>query len=183
MNRRQQERLGKFLSLVLRHEPSAANIRLERAGWVRIDTLLQGCQDVGVCLSREELSTLVEIDRKGRFAYSADGERIRANQGHSVPVELGHPQTLPPSTLFHGTYVAALASIRSSGLRKMGRHHVHLSSDPSDAAKVGARRGRACVLCIASGTMADDGYVFFLSDNGVWLTEEVPHQYLVIPVS
>ena len=169
---------SKFLSLVLRHRPEAIGITLDSAGWVAVDTLLAQCRAHDRELTREALREIVATSPKQRFMLSDDGARIRANQGHSVPVALGYAQAVPPELLFHGTVAAKLAAIRAGGLRKMARHHVHLSPDLATARAVGSRRGRPVILRVAAGRMHADGHVFYLSANGVWLTDEVPPQYL-----
>ena len=169
---------SRFLSLVLRHRPEAIGITLDGAGWVAVDTLLAQCRAHDRELTREALHEIVATSPKQRFMLSDDGARIRANQGHSVPVALGYEQAVPPELLFHGTVASKLAAIRATGLRKMARHHVHLSPDIATARAVGSRRGRPVILRVAAGRMYADGHVFYLSANGVWLTDEVPPRYL-----
>jgi putative RNA 2'-phosphotransferase len=169
---------SKFLSFVLRHQPDAIGIRLDPSGWVKVDQLLAACRAHGRHLSRDELHQIVATSSKRRFALSADGERIRASQGHSVAVELDYPPSQPPEVLFHGTVASSLDAIRTNGLRKMKRHHVHLSPDVETARAVGGRRGQPVVLRVSAGRMHADGYVFYVSANGVWLTDEVPPAYL-----
>lgn len=170
--------LSKFLSRVLRHEPEAIGIGLDDQGWTGIDALLAQCRVHGKELSRELLDDIVRTSSKQRFAISEDGRRIRANQGHTVEVELGYEPAVPPNELFHGTVAKFLDSIRARGLDRMRRHHVHLSADVPTAAAVGARRGKPVVLRVLSGKMHADGHVFYLSTNGVWLTRAVPPEYL-----
>lgn len=172
-------RVSKFLSLVLRHQPRRIGIELDHAGWVRVSELLAACQAHDFPITREELEAVVRENDKQRFAFSEDGTRIRASQGHSVRVELGYAPLAPPTLLYHGTASRLLASIRERGLVKGGRHHVHLSTDAATAAKVGARHGTPHVIEVQSGRMHADGYDFYRSDNGVWLTEHVPAKYLV----
>lgn len=174
----QHVRKSKFLSLVLRHEPARAGIVLDAAGWVEVDALLRGCAEVGVRISRDELERLVAESDKQRFAFSEDGLRIRANQGHSVEVELQLAPQVPPEVLYHGTADRFLGAILATGLEKQARHHVHLSADRATAANVGGRHGRPVVLVVAAAEMHADGYVFFRSANGVWLTEHVPMRYV-----
>lgn len=174
----QNVRKSKFLSLVLRHEPARAGIVLDAAGWVEVDTLLRGCAKAGVTISRKELERLVAESDKQRFALSEDGLRIRANQGHSVEVELQLAPQVPPAVLYHGTAERFLAAILAGGLEKRARHHVHLSAERATAATVGGRHGRPVVLTVAAGEMHAAGHVFFRSANGVWLTDQVPPQYL-----
>lgn len=169
---------SKFLSLVLRHKPDTIGIVLDRNGWVSVEELLAKSADYGVRFSRTELEEIVETNDKKRFAFSEDKTRIRANQGHSVAVELELEAAEPPEQLFHGTVERFLGSIRTDGLKKMNRHHVHLSKDKETAEKVGDRRGEAVILTINSGDMFKDGYPFYQSENGVWLTDAVPVKYI-----
>jgi putative RNA 2'-phosphotransferase len=142
--------------------------------------LLTACDRHGFPISWAELQAVVAENDKARFAFSPDGLLIRANQGHSIPVNLGYVPLEPPETLFHGTAVRFLASIQQQGLVKGGRHHVHLSPDRETARRVGQRHGQPVVLQVASGTMYRDGYVFYQSDNGVWLVDAVPPAYLTV---
>jgi putative RNA 2'-phosphotransferase len=171
-------KLSKRMSKALRHDPARVGLTLDPAGWVPVAELLAA---LGV--DRAELDEVVATNDKRRFSIGLgpDGvERIRANQGHSVPVELGLTPLPPPARLYHGTSVAVLESIRATGLNRGGRHHVHLSADEPTAHRVGARRGGTVVILTVDATsMARDGYVFFRSDNGVWLTAEVPPEYLL----
>jgi len=171
--------LSKFLSFVLRHRPQAIGIRLDSQGWVEIDTLLEQCRAHGRGdISRPMLDEAVATNSKRRFAVSEDGLRIRASQGHSVEVELGYEPAIPPEVLYHGTVAEAVGSIRARGLDRMRRHHVHLSPDTATAQAVGARRGKPVVLPVQAGRMHQDGHSFYLSANGVWLTEAVPPGYI-----
>ena len=172
---------SKFLSLVLRHEPERVGIRLDEAGWVAVDELLQGCRRAGQPMSMDELREIVRTSDKQRFALSDDGVRIRANQGHSVEVELGYAPATPPEALYHGTADKHLAGIRAHGLHKGERHHVHLSERLDTASAVGRRHGRLVVLEVRAGAMQRDGLLFFRTPNGVWLTDHVPPQYVVFP--
>jgi putative RNA 2'-phosphotransferase len=173
--------VSKFLSLVLRHQPTLIGIELDAAGWTDVDGLLAACARHGTQITRGELDAVVAGSDKQRFALSPDGTRIRANQGHSVPVELGLPARTPPERLYHGTVADALDGIRTSGLEKRARHHVHLSVERDTATKVGSRRGRPVILTIRAGDMARDGHAFYVSDNGVWLTDFVPAKYIDLP--
>ena len=170
-------RLSKRMSKALRHEPGRVGLTLDPAGWVPVADLLAA---LGV--DRADVDEVVATNDKSRFAIELgpDGiERIRANQGHSVHVELGLALVPPPERLYHGTSAAVLESIRATGLNRGGRHHVHLSADEQTARRVGARRGGAVViLTVDAGAMARAGHEFFRSDNGVWLTDEVPPQFL-----
>ena len=171
-------RASKFLSLILRHEPEKVGLMLDPAGWVAIDTLLAAVNAHGVTMTRAGLDAIVADCRKQRFALSEDGLRIRANQGHSIEVELGHAATVPPAVLYHGTPVRNLDAIRREGLRRMDRHYVHLSTDAAMTLAVGQRRGKAVLLTVRAGEMAAPGLVFFVTPNGVWLTDAVPPEYI-----
>jgi putative RNA 2'-phosphotransferase len=181
MDDRRRTELSKFLSFVLRHRPEAVGISLDAHGWVEIERLLSAFRTHGKPLTRPLLDEIVSTSPKQRFAISEDGARIRASQGHSVEVDLAYEPAAPPEVLFHGTVAANLAAIRADGLRKMARHHVHLSPDAATARVVGARRGKPLVLEIAAGRMARAGHVFFRSANGVWLTEHVPGEFISFP--
>jgi putative RNA 2'-phosphotransferase len=174
-------RESKFLSLVLRHQPSKIGIQLDPAGWVDVEVLLAACAAHGMPLSREDLDRIVATNDKRRFALSDDGRRIRASQGHSVGVELGYRASAPPEVLFHGTVAEALPAIGVEGLRPMNRHAVHLSRDEATASKVGSRRGRAIVLRVRAGEMHRAGHAFTVAANGVWLVDHVPAEFLELP--
>lgn len=171
-------RTSKFLSLVLRHEPEKIGLELDAQGWVSIDELLAKAAG-HLPLTAELLHEVVRTSDKQRFAISEDGTRIRANQGHSVPVELGLAAQVPPEQLYHGTATRFLDSIRRQGLLRGERHHVHLSADTDTAVKVGVRHGQPVVLVVQAGDMHQAGHAFFRSDNGVWLVEHVPPSFLV----
>jgi putative RNA 2'-phosphotransferase len=171
-------RTSRFISLILRHDPSAAGIALDPAGWAPIDGLLRGLAGHGHPITRDDLLSIVRDDAKQRYAISPDGLRIRANQGHSIEVELGLEEKSPPAVLFHGTGHKSEASIRRQGLRPMGRHHVHLSLDQATALAVGRRHGKPLVFRVAAGEMARQGIKFYLSANGVWLVDAVPPEFL-----
>ena len=170
--------LGRFLSLVLRHQPSAAHITLDAHGWADVDALLAGCAQAGRSLTREDLERIVRENDKTRYSFNDDHTKIRANQGHSVPVDVELRQLPPPDTLYHGTARRFLDSIRSQGLRPMGRQYVHLSKDTATALTVGRRHGPPVVLAVDAAAMAAEGYVFYLSENGVWQCEAVPWRFL-----
>jgi putative RNA 2'-phosphotransferase len=175
-------RISKFLSLVLRHQPEKIGLVLDAEGWADIDELIGKAQQSGVPVTREILDAVVENNDKQRFAISEDGRRIRAQQGHSIEVELGLDPVAPPDVLFHGTAENSVESIRIQGLIAGKRQHVHLSPDEETAVRVGTRHGRPVVLRVHTGRMHRDGFTFYLSGNGVWLTEVVPAQYLEIPL-
>jgi len=169
-------KISKFLSLVLRHKPDAAGVQLDENGWVDIDSLIAGAKKVGNIFDREQLEHVVRESDKQRFII--DGDRIRANQGHSVKIDLELRAVEPPNALFHGTVDRFMDKIMVEGLKKMKRHHVHLSQDIKTAEKVGSRRGAPVILKIDSLAMQEDGHEFMCSENGVWLTESVPSRYI-----
>ena len=173
-------RISKFLSLVLRHHPEKIGLTLDEAGWVPVSDLLQACNRHGLPLSLAELQAVVASNNKARFSFSSDGTLIRANQGHSIAVNLGYEPVEPPEYLFHGSATRFLPAIQEKGLIKGKRHHVHLSPDVTTARQVGQRHGRPVILRVHSGAMHGDGYAFYLSSNGVWLVEAVPSQYLEV---
>jgi putative RNA 2'-phosphotransferase len=174
-------RISKFLSLVLRHQPEKIGLKLDHEGWASVSKLLTACEAHGFPLTPEELQEVVRSNDKKRFSFSTDMLLIRANQGHSVTVELGYEPRQPPPVLYHGTAERFLSSIRQQGLIKGRRHHVHLSDNTETAETVGRRYGKPVVLRIESERMQSDGYLFFRSDNGVWLTESVPAEYIMFP--
>jgi putative RNA 2'-phosphotransferase len=170
--------LSKFLSLVLRHQPEKIGLKLDGEGWADIDELVQLAGKHGKRLSAELIQQIVSTNDKQRFAISTDRKRIRASQGHSVKIDLGIPPTQPPDLLFHGTATRFLDSIKQSGLHAGSRQHVHLSSDEETATRVGSRHGKPVIIRVKSGLMHQAGIAFYLSENGVWLTDQVPVEYL-----
>jgi putative RNA 2'-phosphotransferase len=170
--------ISKSCSFLLRHRPEAAGLTLDAQGWVEVDALLAGLGRIGRRADRALLERVVEQNDKRRFEFSDDGLRIRARQGHSVPVELGLPSRAPPGQLWHGTVARFLPSILDQGLQPRGRHHVHLSAERDTARTVGARRGRPVLLVVEAAQMAAEGHTFFCTDNGVWLTAHVPPRFL-----
>lgn len=171
-------RVSKAMSFLLRHQPAAGGITLDPQGWVAVEALLGGLRRLGRAVDRPLLEHVVADNDKQRFELSADGQRIRARQGHSVPVALDLPPVPPPPRLWHGTVDRFLASIEAAGLRPRGRHHVHLSADRETARTVGARRGRPVLLEVDAAAMAAAGHVFHRTANGVWLTDTVPPAFL-----
>lgn len=170
------------MSLVLRHQPEIIGMQLDPEGWLPIDEFIENANRHGNKLSLELLHEVVATCEKKRFSLSEDGLRIRANQGHSVPdVDLQLEPTAPPNVLFHGTVAAFLDSIREKGLLKRARNHVHLSADVETANKVGARRGKPIILNVLAHAMHQAGHKFYLSANGVWLTDAVPTQFIEFP--
>ncbi|MBN9420787.1 RNA 2'-phosphotransferase [bacterium SCN 62-11] len=172
-------KLSKALSYYLRHAPHELGLQLQPGGWVEQAELLDKLQAQGIAASPADLQRVTATSDKQRFAM--EGSRIRANQGHSTPVDLELLPQVPPALLYHGTPQANLPSIFEQGLLKGQRHHVHLSQDPDTAAKVGERRGKPVILHVHAQSMHEQGHQFFCSANGVWLTERVPPQFLQAP--
>lgn len=173
-------RISKFLSLVLRHQPEVIGITLDDNGWTSVTILLEKMQQKGEALTTEMLEYIVATNSKKRFAFNEDHTQIRASQGHSVSIDTGYAAQQPPAVLFHGTADRFMPSILSEGLKKMSRQHVHLSADKITAINVGSRHGNPIVLEINTAQMYADGYLFYLSENGVWLTGHVPVQYITM---
>ncbi len=172
-------RQSKFLSLVLRHEPEKIGITLDAQGWVDVSVLLNALEIHRQPMSRDELARLVAESEKKRFALSEDGLRIRANQGHSVEVDLALEPKTPPELLFHGTPDRFIESIRKTGIEKRERHHVHLTESRTVAHETAQRRGRPVVLEIRAGEMSRTGSLFYLTDNNVWLVDGVPPKFII----
>ncbi|MFO0841246.1 MAG: RNA 2'-phosphotransferase [Gemmataceae bacterium] len=178
MNPKRLVHVSKFLSRHLRHAPADIGLSLRPGGWVAVNDLLAGCQRAGLPLTRGDLEEVVATNDKQRFAFDDTGEKIRANQGHSVEVDLQLQPTTPPDVLYHGTSTNTVGEILKTGLKRMRRHHVHLSAAVPTAEKVGSRHGRPAVLVVDAAAMRRDGLEFYRSANGVWLVEEVPPTYL-----
>jgi len=169
---------SKLLSYVLRHRPDSIGLALDSKGWAGVGDLLARLAAAGHAVDRTLLERVVADNDKRRFAFSEDGARIRASQGHSIAVDLGLVPAPPPDVLYHGTASRFLKSILAAGLRASGRHHVHLSAEVDTAKRVGARHGFPVVLRVDARRMRADGVVFYRSDNGVWLTDTVLPRYL-----
>lgn len=182
MDDERRVKTSKLLSYYLRHHPDELGLTLAPGGWVDVEALLRelGARHGALALTRAQLDEVVARDDKGRFAIVDEGAgaRIRANQGHSTAVDLALVPREPPALLYHGTAPRFAADIAATGLRRMARHHVHLSVDVETALRVGARRGRPVLFAVDAAAMARDGHLFYCSDNGVWLVDEVPPQYL-----
>lgn len=178
MNNSRLVKISKYLSKHLRHQPERIGIILAPGGWVGVDELLAACQTHSFPINRNELHEVVANNDKKRFSFDSTGALIRANQGHSIEVDLQLEPRIPPNVLYHGTGHGAVEAILSEGLCKMSRHHVHLSSDITTAQKVGSRHGRPVVFQVDAATMYENGYIFYCSDNGVWLVDWVPSEYL-----
>jgi putative RNA 2'-phosphotransferase len=177
---RDAKHISKFMSMVLRHQPQMINIVLDENGWTDTDVLIKKMNEQGFSLTKEILRYVVQTNNKKRFAFNEDETRIRASQGHSIEIDLDYSAAEPPAFLYHGTALAAVESILQSGLDKRERHHVHLSKDVQTALQVGRRRGKAQLLRVEALAMFKDGYRFFLSENGVWLTDHVPVKYISV---
>jgi putative RNA 2'-phosphotransferase len=180
ISEQENTRISKFLSLVLRHQPQYIGIELDAQGWTDAHTLIGKAQKKGIALNMDVLKHVVETNAKRRYSFNEEGTKIRANQGHSVEVDLAYKPQVPPAVLYHGTGSQSVNSILTSGLSKMKRHHVHLSSELQTALTVGQRHGKPVVLRIASLEMSKQGYEFFISANGVWLTDHVPAKYITL---
>jgi putative RNA 2'-phosphotransferase len=174
-------KISKFLSLVLRHQPELIGLELDPQGWADVAELLDRAARHGKPITREQLEQAIATNDKQRFALSPDGTRIRANQGHSVEVDLGLVPQEPPELLYHGTARQFLEPIRAEGLVAGKRQHVHLSADVPTALKVGSRHGQPVPLTVRAGAMHRDGLAFYRSENGVWLTDNVPPEFIVFP--
>ena len=171
-------RTSKFLSLVLRHQPESIGLALDANGWADIDVLVARAGEHGVALTRELIAEIAATSDKQRFALDTTHNRIRANQGHSVDIDLALEPTEPPAILFHGTAATTVPAIRIEGLKPGDRQHVHLSPDEATAIKVGQRHGKPVVLRVFAGKMWAKGSPFFRSANGVWLTPAVPPEFI-----
>jgi putative RNA 2'-phosphotransferase len=172
-------RISKFLSLVLRHSPETINLNMDRNGWVSINELIENANKYkNMRLTVDLIKTIVKNNDKQRFIISDDGEKIRANQGHSLTVDLELESKTPPDILYHGTASRFLDSILKNGLNSMSRQYVHLSSTEETALTVGKRHGNPIILYINAKKMNEDGYKFYLSENNIWLVDKVPAKYI-----
>lgn len=169
--------ISKFLSLVLRHQPEIIGIQLDKSGWTSIDDLIEKADKYGVHFDRKTLNNIVGINSKKRFAFNDTLDMIRASQGHSVKIEIGYVNQEPPDILYHGTGEKSVQRILRTGLEKRNRQHVHLSCDFETAIQVGQRHGKPFVFKVLAKNMYRDNFQFFLSENGVWLTDNVPSKY------
>lgn len=177
---RRLERLSKFISMILRHKPQVIGITLDEHGWADVDELIKGINETGeeVEFSKATLETIVKTDKKQRYSFSQDKTLIRANQGHSIPVDVELEKKEPLKILYHGTGVKSVKAIQEQGLLPMERLYVHLSTDIETATNVGKRHGTPVIFQVNVEQMQKDGYDFFQSVNGIWLTKEVPAKYL-----
>lgn len=178
MNEQHKKRISKFLSLVLRHKPEVINLTLDENGWAAVDELMEKCAKHERSFTLKELIEMVETNDKKRFIFNEDKTRIRANQGHSITIDLALQPQQPPEFLYHGTAEANIPSILKSGIEKRSRQHVHLSQDKDTATKVGMRHGKPVILTIETGKMHEAGIPFYLSENNVWLTDFVDAKYI-----
>ncbi|MFK7949072.1 MAG: RNA 2'-phosphotransferase [Saprospiraceae bacterium] len=174
MNDKTTKKISKFLSYVLRHNPDKLDLTLDEQGWTSVEELLGKLNNV----SMEQLEYVVANNNKKRFAFNNDKTQIRANQGHSIKIDLAYEAIKPPKFLYHGTATKNINSIQKSGIIKGSRHHVHLSADIDTATNVGQRHGKPVILIVKSIAMYERGYEFFLSENGVWLTDFIPTEFI-----
>ena len=172
------DKLSVFISLVLRHKPEAAGIRLDEHGWANVEELLEGINNTGRQINMDILEEIVRTDSKQRYSFNSNKTLIRANQGHSIPVDVELEERQPPQYLYHGTAERFLDAIMAEGLKPMSRLYVHLSKDEETAVKVGKRHGSPVVLKVRAEEMYHDGNKFYLSQNGVWLTKYVDRKYI-----
>lgn len=179
MNEGHKRKISKYLSFILRHHPEHIGLKLDENGWANIQELIVAAGRDKVELTTEMIRVVVESNDKQRFSFSEDGTKIRANQGHSISVDLQLPPETPPDILLHGTSTKALKQIRLKGLDKKDRNYVHLHIDPTAARDVGRRHGEPFVLQINSKQMSLDGLLFYKSKNGIWLTDHVPVEYII----
>lgn len=173
-------KISKFLSYHLRHRPDLLELELAPGGWLAVDLLIEAAKKRDFPFTLTELQQLVEENDKQRFSFNETGNLMRANQGHSVTIDLQLKPVIPPAILYHGTYSKVVALIEKQGLKKMSRHHVHLSLDIDTAKRVGARRGYPVVFQVNTKAMSQTGYTFYCSENNVWLTESVPVEYIQV---
>lgn len=180
MNEKHKKNISKFLSLVLRHQPEIINLNLDENGWADVKELQEKFAKKNQDFTLKDLDEIVETNDKKRFIFNEDKTKIRANQGHSIAIDLALKPQLPPEFLYHGTAQANVDSILGNGIEKRSRQHVHLSSDKETATKVGMRHGKPVILTIQTGKMSEDGIIFYLSENHVWLTDFIDPKYILI---
>jgi len=172
-------KISKFLSLILRHSPQTIDLELDQNGWASVVDLQEKSKKRKVFFMTEQLEEVVAMDSKTRYSFNEDKTKIRANQGHSLKnIDLEFTNQEPPEFLYHGTVSKFISSIKATGLQKRSRLYVHLSKDRATAQNVGSRRGKAIILSIRALEMYHDGFEFYLSQNGVWLTDQVPTKYI-----
>ncbi len=180
MNNSRLVKISKYLSRHLRHRPDSIGIQLAPGGWVPVSELLDACQKYNFPFQLAELKQVVAQNDKQRFSFDSTGTLIRANQGHSVEIDLQLEAVIPPDILYHGTSIGAVNSILKEGISKMSRNHVHLSIDIQTARKVGSRHGIPAIFIVDATAMCSDRHTFYCSENGVWLVDFVPQNYLRI---
>lgn len=180
MDEKRLVKVSRYLSKHLRHQPERMGLKLEAGGWVGVDDLLIACKRNNFAISFEELEEVVTKNDKRRFSFDETKKKIRANQGHSVEIDLQLEPRVPPRVLYHGTGAQNIGLILERGLMKMSRHHVHLSFDKETAHKVGARHGKPVIFEVDTNAMIDEGFEFYVSANGVWLVDNVPPQFLFL---
>lgn len=178
MNEIEKKKVSKFLSLILRHQPETIHLNLDEQGWANVEELRTKSSKKRIYFTLKELEEVVETNDKKRFIFNKDKTKIRANQGHSIDIDLALKPQQPPEYLYHGTADVHVASILEKGIEKRSRQHVHLSQDKDTATKVGRRHGKPIILTIRTGKMHEDGILFYLSENGVWLTDFVDPKYI-----
>lgn len=172
------DKLSVFISLILRHKPEVINSDVDKHGYMDVNQLIKGVNESGRNLNIDILKDIVKTDKKGRYSFNSDYSKIRANQGHSIDVDVELEECRPPKVLYHGTATRFMDSINKEGLKKMSRLYVHLSDNIETALQVGKRHGEVCVLTIDSEKMFNNGYNFYLSKNGVWLIDFIPSEYI-----
>ena len=172
--------ISKLMSLVLRHKPETIDLQLNENGWANVEDLIQKINRHGIEVDIDMINTVVDTNDKKRFSFSDDKTMIRANQGHSLEVALHLKPVAPPGNLYHGTAEQFLESILKEGLTKQQRQQVHLSQQKETAKAVGARHGKPVILTINTTAMLADGFIFYLSENGVWLVDDVPVKYITV---
>ena len=169
--------ISKYISLILRHKPEEIGITLDEHGWANVPELIEGISKSHE-FNMDMLEDIVATDNKQRYSFNEDHTLVRANQGHSIPVDVELEEVIPPEILYHGTGEKYVASIDQQGLIPKSRLYVHLSGDKETAVKVGQRHGKPVIYIVKSGEMCKDGISFYRSVNGVWLTKAVPAKYL-----
>ncbi|MGN6420913.1 MAG: RNA 2'-phosphotransferase [Pseudobacter sp.] len=171
--------ISKFMSLVLRHRPEEIGLQLDENGWADLQELIIKLNSKGANVDEATIQLVVDTNEKKRFAFNDDKTKIRANQGHSIKVDLQLSPATPPDVLYHGTALHVIASIMKNGLLKQNRHHVHLTASKETAVSVGARHGKPVVLEIDAARMVAEGFEFYITDNDVWLVEIVLPEYII----
>lgn len=179
MTDKEKNNISKFLSLVLRHKPEEIGLILDDEGWASVNELIEKINNTGLALAFEDLKEVVETNDKKRFVFSNDFSMMRANQGHSIDVDLKLEPVTPPTILYHGTAEKNIASILKKGILKQDRNYVHLSTDIDTATKVGMRYGKPVIIEVAALEMSKNGYLFYLSENNVWLTDFIDNEFIL----